>query len=141
MIVLKSIFLYFSHKLSRFGEKMFYIDDYYQFIQSFYERLFKLYIYNNTWNYKLIALCPFIFKVIRRKVYRLKKQIKKKEKAVPLSHNQKEIKEEKQDEKSHKKKENKSNKKNTVKDKDKEEEKSNKVEYIRNIITRSKSKK
>lgn len=134
---IKKLFLYFSHKLSRFGEKMFYIDDYYQFIQSFYERLFKLYIYNNTWNYKLIALCPFIFKVIRRKVYRLKKQIQKKEKVVSLNHSQKVKKEEKQEEKNHKKIENKkNNKENKLKDKNEI-----KVEYKNNITTRSKSKK
>lgn len=77
----KKLFLYFSHKLSRYGEAYFYIDNYYKFNESFYERLLRLYICSNSINKKynsyIISLCPFLFKIIRRKVYRIKKHLKK----------------------------------------------------------------
>lgn len=73
----KKLFVYFDHKLTKFNCK-FFIENYYSFVESFYERIFKLYISSNMkFNTYLISLCPFLFKCFRRKIYRLKRHLKK----------------------------------------------------------------
>ena len=67
---LKKLYFYFSDKLIRWANTKFFLD-FDKFYSIFYGNIYKLYYNNHDINNKLIDFCPFFFKCIRRKIYRL----------------------------------------------------------------------
>jgi len=73
---LKKLYFYFSDKLLKCNNTKFFLD-FEKFYNVFYGNIYRLYYSQGEFNDKLIDFCPFFFKVIRRKIFRLAHKIRK----------------------------------------------------------------
>jgi hypothetical protein len=75
---LKKSYFYFKYKTLKCEKSKFYIRDFSSFLTKFYQNIFLLYYLNGELNNKMVDLSPFLFKSIKKKIYKIEAFLNKK---------------------------------------------------------------